>query len=731
MSHPALPPPWLAELGVPPGSPVEVRTLLERALDATVDLGGREAAVAVASPAAVEARATPGLDLPSPDGFRAIAAALRAGEPPPPTADGRTLVGHLHDAGEVQAIVLVDVEPADRERFDAWADVLLLALSRAGLVLQGRRRDREYARLQQTAQRVAASLDLDDVLGEIVRDAAELLEADSGDMLLVDEARATLRVVAVANFPSEMVGFEMDVGEGVSSRAIATRRAVIVNDYERYRHRVRRLDRYRFRAVVCAPLIARGESIGALNVHATTTERRFGQDDARLLTAFANHAAIAIDNARRYRNEVRLAEDLVQANRELERSLTLQQRVVRQVLMDRGLEGVAFELATHLARPVVIQDDFLRVLASAGEVSADLALVADAAGRDELLERARGSGEPIELGTDGVGAARRMAAPVRLGAEVAGFLTVPSATTLGSLDRALLEVAATGVALEFAKLRAQVALEQRLRGDVVGDLVAGSFASEASIAARAARIGLDVTDACDLIVVRPADGAADDVAADRLLERRRRFVDAVHAAAPSAALVAQHEDLAVVLVPARAQPERAASDLADRIVERVDEQLPDVRCIAAVGNRCRAPADHRRSFRLAVGALDALAKIGGSGRVVDAPRLGVARLLISAADASELHEFARTTLDPLLDGERHRELLSTLRAYVESGFNQRTTAKRAFVHFNTVAYRLRRIEQRLGVNLDDPHVRVDLTLALRIAALSGLLADHNPTPPEM
>ncbi len=747
MTAVVVPPGSVLELCVPPASAVEARAILERALDTIVELGCEEGIVAIVLPRGIEARATPGLDMPPEDELREIGAALRHGTDHVTVSPrDRSLVGRAQDTGAGgQVLALAAVPPEAEAMFDAWIPLVLLALSRAGLVLHDRGRDAEVARLQETAQRVAASLDLDAVLSEIVRDAAELLGADSGDMLLLDEQQQMLRVVAVANFPSEMVGFEMDLGEGVSSRAMSARRAVIVNDYERYRHRVKRLDRYRFRSVLCAPLIARAQAIGALNVHATHTGRRFGQEDARLLTTFANHAAIAIDNATRYRNEVRLAEDLAHANRELDRSLTLQQRIVRQILLDRGHAGVAKELAEVLERSVVVQDHLLHVVAGAdphgpssrnGAAWQELALPRDAEaveGLGGLLETVRETGVPAELPPTGSGAARVMA-PVRLGGETAGYLILGASGALDPLDRALLEVAGTGVALEFAKLRAQVAFEQRLRGDVVGDLIARSYASVGSITARAARIGLDLSAPCDLLVVRIDEPAGTDDAfgAERLTELRRRFAEVLQGAATPGTVVTIQGEAAVILAPAGEDARRPAGALANHVLETLGEQIPELAVSAAIGDRCSSPDDYQPSFRLAMGALDAAAKLGRPGQVVNAADLGVSRLLISAVDPRELHGFANRSLGPLLQGgERRGELLATLEAYVDAGFNQREAARRSFVHFNTVAYRLRRIEEILGVDLDDPRARLDLTLALRIATLAGLSPHHNGRPPDL
>ena len=66
-----------------------------------------------------------------------------------------------------------------------------------------------------------------------------------------------------------------------------------------------------------SPLIARGETIGVLTVEHTGEDAAFADEDARILTSFAKHAAVALDNARRYENEVALARDLARANDEL------------------------------------------------------------------------------------------------------------------------------------------------------------------------------------------------------------------------------------------------------------------------------------------------------------------------------------------------------------------------------------------------------------------------------
>lgn len=694
---------------------------LDAALETLVSVAEDEEVLVAAVPSGrrlPEIRLTPGLDFPDATTVRDLARRTKDQARRTRIGDRAFTAYATGAAGDV--VVLAATGSVGRSAIEHWAPLVAIPVLRTCVASRERRRSEQMDRLNATTSRVAGSLDLDEVLGEIVRDAVELLGADSGDMLLLEDDRRVLRVAAVANFPPEMLGFEMGPDEGVSARAMRARRTIIVDDYERYRYRVRRLDAYRFRSVLCAPLVVRDEPIGALNVHATDAARRFDKEDAALLSAFATHAAIAIDNARRFGNELHLAEDLARANDALERSLTLQSRLAAQVLLDAGPAGVTTELARLLDRDVVLHDALLGVIAGAspddGAEWERLAMTRGDPADEAVLAELAATGLPTRLGDDADG---RLVAPVRVGMDLAGFLVLPAPEPLSPLDRALVEVAVTGVALELAKVRAQAEIEQRLRGDVVTDLVTGGFTSPASIASRAARLGLDLHVPHDVLVVGAAqqDGGSET-------ELRRRVFEAVQAALRSwspSSMVARVGDGTVVLASqgdtrrggfGGRDPSTIAEDLHARLAEHVAAAAISV----GVGERCEEPAAYAASFELAAGALDAMGKLRPGGAVVDGRRLGVARILISAGDPEELRAFARRTLGTLLDAGRH-ELLDTLRAYVEAGFNQREAARRSFVHFNTVAYRLRRTQELLGVDLNDPNTRLDVTLALQVAAL--------------
>jgi DNA-binding PucR family transcriptional regulator len=78
------------------------------------------------------------------------------------------------------------------------------------------------------------------------------------------------------------------------------------------------------------------------------------------------------------------------------------------------------------------------------------------------------------------------------------------------------------------------------------------------------------------------------------------------------------------------------------------------------------------------------------------------------------------TLGPLVryDAERQGELVATLRAYVESGFNLTRSAESLCVHPNTVQYRLRRIRELSGRNPFDPEDLLLLHLGLKLTEMT-------------
>jgi len=114
-------------------------------------------------------------------------------------------------------------------------------------------------------------------------------------------------------------------------------------------------------------------------------------------------------------------------------------------------------------------------------------------------------------------------------------------------------------------------------------------------------------------------------------------------------------------------------------------------------------------------------RAGHRDRVVALADLGVYRLLLQVKRPEELIDFMHGVLRPLYeyDGRRDTTLVETLRAFLAHGFSVAATAEALIVHPNTISYRLRRIEEVLGVSCHDPEALLQFQFAFLIESVLG------------
>ncbi|MEV3985292.1 PucR family transcriptional regulator [Nonomuraea sp. NPDC049758] len=102
---------------------------------------------------------------------------------------------------------------------------------------------------------------------------------------------------------------------------------------------------------------------------------------------------------------------------------------------------------------------------------------------------------------------------------------------------------------------------------------------------------------------------------------------------------------------------------------------------------------------------------GGVTRFADLAGQGLLALL----DADTLRAFSGALLAPLTAYGSRADLVESLRAYLDSNGHWDAAAQRLGVHRHTLRYRMRRVAELLGRDLDDPGVRAELWLALEAA----------------
>lgn len=109
----------------------------------------------------------------------------------------------------------------------------------------------------------------------------------------------------------------------------------------------------------------------------------------------------------------------------------------------------------------------------------------------------------------------------------------------------------------------------------------------------------------------------------------------------------------------------------------------------------------------------------GRDAVVSYDMLGMLGALLDHVPESAPQEYVKSRLQPLLayDEREGTDLYRTLVAFVECGGNRVETARRLFVHYNTLRHRLHRIEELVGADFSHPVSSLDLSLCVHVASL--------------
>lgn len=153
---------------------------------------------------------------------------------------------------------------------------------------------RQLHRLLEAGRAVASTLDLEEVLDVVLRNALELFDAASGSILLEEDGQ--LRVCAVHGL-DDVPADQMVIGEAAARAVMATRQPLLATGTALGQASEAPSERS-----MSVPIVHHDDVVGVLTVNAGD-QPDFSQLDLSMLGAFAEHAAAAIVNARRYQSE--------------------------------------------------------------------------------------------------------------------------------------------------------------------------------------------------------------------------------------------------------------------------------------------------------------------------------------------------------------------------------------------------------------------------------------------
>jgi purine catabolism regulator len=589
--------------------------------------------------------------------------------------------------------------------------------------------------IRDVASLINASSDLDAIFHQLVYAACHYGAWTMGAMMAIDQQEGFAHVIARhdPNLLKQTLEDRWRLSASPSLIALTRNEPVIIRDaqvaeaFPGYQQEALQLG---YKTVVILP-IGRTDRQGRALVLSLQSRSivEVTEDDLAMLDTIIHLGAIAIDKSRRLGSERAVA-------KRLQSTLDAHSALMKQVLGDGSVPSAAAMIGRLLGAPTVVIDlsanaivpgrsprpdlieesawgaaargDFARMLLREARVIAE-----DSEGeRRSLLFSHKGSNLSLEARIEPLFVDRELAGALIVFAEAGGFAAV---------DPLLLESAKFALSVQLMRSHIRFSNESRSMSELFTDIVEHRWRDREDVAARARRLGLDFTIPAHLIAIGCPDqvGAGENLPAE--LHRSIGRLMRGHSAEAMAMIVG---DVTICRVPADSL--RTQSALKTLIRKMTEEaRFAGVEAPAmAFSKICERVEDHPQAWQECQRLLR-LAKRFRRRGLVTAQDFGPFPALLSSSDTREVRAFIDHSIGALLSHEREQggAYLETLSSFLSLGCRHQACADALGVHVSTLRYRLVRLQELFGIEIDSPDRRFAVELALR---LHEALAD--PTP---
>ncbi len=306
----------------------------------------------------------------------------------------------------------------------------------------------------------------------------------------------------------------------------------------------------------------------------------------------------------------------------------------------------------------------------------------------------------------------RLISPIISGDRARGYLSIIGpAGELDMLDSLVVEHGAAACALEMAKAKAVSEAKKALRGDFLEGLLAGTSPRK-EIERLEGRLDHDTTVPHVVLVV---NWAGADKPSLRRLETSVHWVLSNH---PRPALVHVYGNQHLVIFQALKNTEDmdSAHQLGRRVREQIEAEFPEATIIGGISGPALTLGDWPAAHEQALQAMALSERLKLNNQFVEFNSLGIYRLLYDLEELPQVRLFTDEIMMPLAeyDAQNRGSLVKTVEAYYDHHGNISQTAESLFVHRNTLLYRMERIQELTGLQLDQANMRLALHLALKM-----------------
>lgn len=295
---------------------------------------------------------------------------------------------------------------------------------------------------------------------------------------------------------------------------------------------------------------------------------------------------------------------------------------------------------------------------------------------------------------------------------------------IAPLDALSVDRLASLVGLEMANVEAVREVEGKYLDQFLQDWLSGKIVSDADWKLRADVCGCNVPEGSRLCVAI-VGWHQKEPSPEKLREATRRLRAERLRASDGLLAAPLGNDLALVLpvgqaTPAEGNASEALEQLLGKLLAELRATLVDREMRLYAGRIVDRYDGVHASWSQARRARQVAEVCGLPGEVVAYERLGVYSLLYLIPSGEERDQFLSRFTMPLQQADRKGggRLVETLEMFFRCNGNIKLTSEKLYAHYNTIVYRLEKIQSILGVSLDDPEDRLQLHLALKLGQIT-------------
>lgn len=579
--------------------------------------------------------------------------------------------------------------------------------------------------LRDIASQINSGADLHDSLCQLVRVSCQHTDWTLGSIMAIDLIQGYAFVVArhdptLLNRP---LIDRWDLAHSPAVTALQRNEPVYIRDVRESDYSGYRAESYErdYRTVLVVPMGCKDDQGRPMVLSVLSRSiKECSEEDLAFLGMIVHLGAIAVSREHQLEAQRLTAERLQQA-------LRVHTTLLEHVLAENSVTSLSLMVGRLLPNPVVAVDfNANQVIAGRSPdalhfddtgwqqaVSGKLSAQITKACHEALSSSLR---TPVQLFLDNGERNLSLKAqiePLLIDNERVGALVLFSPdAALGELDQIMLESAKFALSVQMMRSFIRFRFETRTLTEIFLEVIENRWRDEHDIHQRAKRLGINFDIAQQMIIVDFAEGMkAAARPPTNLIQNATRVLQRANL---SANVIPIDKGL-VCLTPFEGDPgARKIAKVMRQITDDLSHYL-EVEPIVVASSRCATLPDYPRAWDRSRRMIDIAKTFGRTGPLSNQD-FGPMPILITAVGGEDIRAFVKDSIGMMLghDREHGTNYIDTLAAYLDESCRAQACADAMDIHVTTLRYRLTRIKELFGVDLDSPERRFAFELAIRL-----------------